>query len=62
MNDHFLAAKRLPRYLKQNVCFALVYSPAKNIVGYTDSDFAGDIRDRKSTSGYVFILANTAIS
>jgi hypothetical protein len=30
------------------------------IVGYTDSDYAGD--DRKSTSGYVFTLAGGAIS
>jgi hypothetical protein len=30
------------------------------IVGYSDSDYAGD--DRKSTSGYVFTLAGGAIS
>jgi len=31
-------------------------------VGYADSDFAGDLDDRKSTSGYVFTLGNGAIS
>jgi hypothetical protein len=30
-----------------------------HIVGYSDSDYAGD--DRKSTSGYVFTLAGGAI-
>jgi hypothetical protein len=30
------------------------------IVGYSDSDYAGD--DRKSTSGYIFTLAQGAIS
>jgi hypothetical protein len=31
-----------------------------HIVGYLDSDYAGD--DRKSTSGYIFTLAGGAIS
>ena len=31
-----------------------------HIVGYSDSDYAGD--NRKSTSGYVFTLAGGAIS
>jgi len=32
------------------------------LVGFTDSDFAGDLDDRKSTSGYVFTLAGGAVS
>ena len=35
-------------------------SDSLHIVGYLDSDYAGD--DRKSTSGYVFTLARGAIS
>jgi len=31
-------------------------------IGYTDSDFAGDPNDRKSTSDYVFMLAGGAIT
>jgi len=31
-------------------------------IGFTDSDFAGDADDKKSTSGYVFTLGNGAIS
>ena len=62
-DNHFLAAKRLLLYLKQTASLALVYSPANSLVGYTDSDFAEDIGDRKSTAGYMFgILANAAIS
>ena len=34
-------------------------SDSLHIVGYSDSDYAGD--DRKSTSGYVFTLAGGAI-
>ena len=32
------------------------------LIGYTDSDFAGCIDSRKSTSGYVFLMAGGAIS
>jgi hypothetical protein len=32
------------------------------IVGYSDSDFAGYLDTEKSTSGYIFTLANAAIS
>ena len=35
-------------------------SDSLHIVGYSESDYAGD--DRKSTSGYVFTLARGAIS
>ena len=30
--------------------------------GYIDADFAGDIDSRKSTTGFVFTLGDTAIS
>lgn len=33
-----------------------------NVVGYTHSNFVGSITNRKSTKGYVFILARAAIS
>jgi hypothetical protein len=32
------------------------------LIGYSDSDWSGDITDRKSTSGYVFKFNNAAIS
>jgi hypothetical protein len=32
------------------------------IVSYSDSDFAGCLDTEKSTSGYIFTLANGAIS
>ena len=32
------------------------------LVGFTDFDWAGDNTDRKSTYGYVFILANGPIN
>ncbi|XP_050897809.1 uncharacterized mitochondrial protein AtMg00810-like [Lathyrus oleraceus] len=32
------------------------------LVGYSDNDWCGDINDRKSTSGYVFYMGNTAFT
>jgi len=63
-NDHLLAAQRLLRYLWQTINLPLVYNRnyQPDMIGYTDSDFAGDMGDWKSTSGYFFILAGAAIS
>uniref|UniRef100_A0A3Q7IZP5 Reverse transcriptase Ty1/copia-type domain-containing protein n=1 Tax=Solanum lycopersicum TaxID=4081 RepID=A0A3Q7IZP5_SOLLC len=32
------------------------------LVGYCDSDYAGDLDKRRSTSGYVFTIANAPVS
>ncbi|CAJ2651499.1 unnamed protein product [Trifolium pratense] len=32
------------------------------LVGYSDSDWGGDVDDRKSTSGFVFYIGNTAFT
>ena len=32
------------------------------LVGFSDSDFAGDCHDRKSTSGYIFFFSGMAVS
>jgi len=62
--DDWIAAKRVLRYLKQTSQLGLTYhqNGNKEVIGYSDSDWAGDIKDRKSTSGYAFILGNAAIS
>ena len=31
-------------------------------LGFFDSDYAGDLDDRKRTSGYAFMLGSTAVS
>lgn len=58
------AAKRVLRYLKGTVSFRLFYRKGgkEELIGYTNSDYAGDQDDRKSTSGYVFILSSGAVS
>ena len=60
----FKAAKRILRYLKGTIDFGLYYSVSDDckLVGYSDSDWAGDSDDRKSTTGFVFFLGDTAFT
>lgn len=62
--SHWLAAKRILRYLKGTTELGIFYKKGdnSNLVAYTDSDFAGDLDDRRSTSGFVFLLGSAAVS
>jgi hypothetical protein len=61
-SEHWKLVKKVLRYLQGTKGLMLTYRKTESlrIVGYSDSDYAGD--DRKSTSGYVFTLAGGAIS
>ncbi|XP_075645126.1 secreted RxLR effector protein 161-like [Castanea sativa] len=61
---HLTAAKRILRYLNGTKKLGIKYVKEKDnkLVGYTDSDWAGSIDDRKSTSGYLFCLGTKPIS
>ncbi|XP_038891601.1 secreted RxLR effector protein 161-like [Benincasa hispida] len=61
---HLLTAKRILCYLKGTPGLGILYQKGEklNLVGFNDSDYAGDLNDRKSTSGYVFMLGSGAIS
>ncbi|XP_051148636.1 secreted RxLR effector protein 161-like [Andrographis paniculata] len=52
------------RYLQGTKDFMLMYKQTDvlEVIGYSDPDYAGCIDTRKSTSGYVFMLAGGAIS
>ncbi|XP_074345106.1 uncharacterized protein LOC141684164 [Apium graveolens] len=60
--DHFMAAKRILRYVKGTLGHGLFYTHSQNskLVGYSDSNYGGDLDDGKSTSGYAFHIG-TAI-
>ena len=61
--DHWTAVKRILRYLKGTYNYGLIYqkdTPA-GLTGYS-ANWAGDVGDRKSTSGYMFHLGGAAIS
>jgi len=63
-DNHVAAAKHVLRYIKGTLTHGLVYKYVKDfeLVGFSDSDWAGDKADRKSITGYVFTLANAAIT
>ncbi|XP_043805250.1 secreted RxLR effector protein 161-like [Manihot esculenta] len=57
-NSHFMAAKRVLKYLKGTSNYGLLYSNNENakLEGYVDSDWASSVEDMKSTSSYLFSL------
>jgi len=61
---HFVAAKRILRYLQGTKKLGIKYVKEENneLVGYTDSDWVGSFDDKKSTSTYVFYLGSKTIS
>ncbi|KAL0448352.1 UNVERIFIED_CONTAM: Retrovirus-related Pol polyprotein from transposon TNT 1-94 [Sesamum latifolium] len=64
ISSHMKAAKRILRYLKGTLDFGIFYSRSNDFTlkGFCDSDFAGDIDDRKSTTGFVFFMGDCVIS
>ncbi|KAL6633353.1 hypothetical protein ACP70R_026024 [Stipagrostis hirtigluma subsp. patula] len=62
--DHWVAAKKVLRYLQGTKDYMLTYKRSSHleIIGYSDSDYAGCVDPRKSTFGYVFLLAGGAVS
>jgi len=63
-STHWQAGKRILRYIAGTIDFGIRYTSNLNfeLIGYTDSDFAGSIDDRKSTSGYVFSLGSRSVA
>jgi hypothetical protein len=63
---HVAAVKTILRYLKGSLSFGIWYKNGNaddlQLIGWTDSDYAGYSDDRKSTSGYVFKLDSGDIS
>ena len=62
--SHWTAVKRILRYLKGTPDHGLLYShnDQQDCFGYSDSDWAGDLSDRKSMSGYIFMLSGAGVS
>ena len=52
--------------MRGNTDVGIVYDRSNNtsgsVIGYVDSDFAGDLDRRRSLTGYVFTFASGAIS
>ena len=61
---HWNAAKRIMRYLQGTVDFGICYirDGESDVMGFSDADWAGDLADRKSTSGYIFMYGGGPVS
>ena len=55
---HWNAVVRIFAYLKKTANYAICYDGKQrhSLIGYTVSDFAGDLNNRKSTSGFIFFF------
>ncbi|KAG2760472.1 hypothetical protein PC111_g25336 [Phytophthora cactorum] len=62
--EHWVAVKRIFRYLQGTKTHGICFKPGNKIDfrGYSDADWAGDLADRKSTSGYTFMLMSAPVS
>lgn len=65
---HWQAVKRIMRYLSGTINYTLTYSRSqktevgRNLVGFTDADWASDVDNRQSVTGYVFLMADGAVA
>ncbi|XP_026400076.1 uncharacterized protein LOC113295966 [Papaver somniferum] len=62
--SHLQAAKCILKYVKGTTSMGILYTVSEEpkLVGYTDSDWAGDTEGRKSTPGYAFHLGTRFFS
>lgn len=63
--EHWRAVKRILAYLKGTIDYGIEYKNGGSkfgLVGFSDADYASDIETRRSTTGYIFFLANGPVS
>ena len=62
--EHWTAVKHILRYLAGTAQHGLLFTSDSSIdcCGYSDADWAGDLDDRKSTSGYIFQVGKSTVS
>lgn len=62
--NHWKACKRILRYLKGSLAIGLLFTPVSDfrIEGFSDADYATNIDDRRSTSGYCIKIGSNLIA
>ena len=61
--DHWKAIIRILRYLRYTLNYGLHYTRYSAVLeGYSDVNWIFDMKDTKSTSGYVFTLGGATVS
>ena len=59
---HWMAVKRIMQYLKSTFDIELrIRGKDINVKGYLDVDWPGDVKIRRSTSGYVYFVGEGAV-
>jgi hypothetical protein len=63
-SEHWAALKRIVRYVAGTTELGCKFDKGSHIelLGYTDSDHAGDLEKRKSTTGMVFFLGGNIVT
>jgi hypothetical protein len=63
-SSHLKIAKRILRFVKGTTSYELFYSSSQNleITGYNDSDWVGNLKDRKGTTEFVFFMRETTFT
>eukprot|EP00253_Pinus_taeda_P018303 PITA_18303 len=61
---HWNVAKKVLRYLKGKVNLSIMYTDESDVVltGFSDSDWAGNPDDKRSTSGYAFHIGSGVVA
>jgi hypothetical protein len=64
-DEHWRAVKRIISYVSGTIEYGIEYfcsEKACELIGYSDADYANDIETRRSTTGYLFELANGPVT
>ena len=65
IKEHWMGVKRMLRYIKGALSYGLKFSAnddACDLYGFSDANWARDVDNRRSTSGYVFKVDNSTVS
>lgn len=62
--EHWVAGKRILRYISGSLNLGLTFSPSSSIVvsAFADADWAGSLDDRRSIGGFAVFLGSNLIS
>jgi hypothetical protein len=63
--DHLSVVKKILRYIKGSITLGCIYikvTGEPHLLGYCDNDLAGDVDDRKSTTGVLYFYGNCPVS
>jgi hypothetical protein len=61
---HMYAARRVLRYIKGTIGYGVEFKREQNakLIRFCDADYAGDPSNRRSATGYVFLVGSSAVS